>query len=161
RRRWLASQSAGSRRDAAQRMRTALDSLVTNSADARRDTIVDKATRVLALNQAAMHFQSQCTNRPFWATADVETPPDHFSAAFRWEMANFDDTWGIGRTQMPPHSEAKEECQSKQDQAPGRKFTGILSYPGLSKYFRLIVDANIDRRDIEHLFAVGSDGKRR
>jgi hypothetical protein len=106
----------------------------------------DAAERARSLAMAGAHFQNQVFDDEFWRTGRASKASDDVSAPFRREMFRFDKSWGIGAKQV---AVADNECDTLIEQAPIRKFAGILSYPTLSKFLRLIVDVHVDRSSLE------------
>ena len=122
------------------------------SADVVEDLSI--AARVQRLQPAKRFFESQQTKPAFWAAAVPDAAGDSVNAdAFRAEIANLRRYWRLDGPRKPIPT---NECQEIIDRAPERKFAGLLSYPTLSKFFRFIVDVEVDPEDIRSLLGPGT-----
>ena len=95
---------------------------------------------IAGLDRAIEHIRSLNVDTLF---APRLAGSDEHGEVIRREIENFERYWGIGRKRKALPTDEERTADNTQA-APMRKFAGMLSYPALAKYFRLILDFDVE-----------------
>jgi len=115
--------------------------------------VAQTATDVTSLATRSMEafFEDQIENPEFWRSGNARTATAADASAavgderFRQELARLETCWAIDETipNRPNAVTAADTTLEDQRNAAARKLSGLLSYPTLAKYLRLVIDVEI------------------